>query len=105
MDFKKLKSFFEKEKEKEKERVGSVEARSGVETAIITDALKIKSLMKNNEQDEKLEQLEKFVLPSGTTGERPSNPETGQAFFDTDLGKAIIYNGLNWVNFDGSPIV
>ena len=104
MDFKKIKNFFVKEKEEEKARVGSVEPRSGVESAVIQDALKVESLMKDSEHDEKIEQLEKGILPSGATVDRPSSPVIGQSFFDTDLGKAIIYNGSNWINFDGTSL-
>lgn len=97
MDFKKLKELFLKQKEEEKKKTGSVTAR--------LDGLKTDFVMKNLEQDEELEKLEKSIIPSGATIDRPSEPSIGQSFFDTDLGKAIIYNGSSWVNFDGSPIV
>lgn len=42
----------------------------------------------------------------GTTANRPSSPETGQLYFDTDLSPArlIVYNGTAWVNVDGTAL-
>lgn len=104
MDFRKLKELFLKEKEKEEEKIGSSKPRSGVDSDAISDALKTDFVMKSLEQDEKLQELEKGIIPSGATVDRPSEPSVGQSFFDTDLGKAIIYNGSAWVNFDGSVL-
>jgi len=39
-----------------------------------------------------------------TTANRPTNPTTGQMFFDTTLSKCIVYNGTAWVNVDGSAL-
>lgn len=41
---------------------------------------------------------------SGATSARPASPATGQTFFDTTLGKMIVYNGTAWVNMDGSAL-
>ena len=38
---------------------------------------------------------------SGSNAYRPSNPRTGEMFFDTTLGQPIWYNGTNWVNASG----
>ena len=35
---------------------------------------------------------------------RPSNPMTGQSFFDRNLGKPIWYNGTNWVDATGANV-
>lgn len=55
--------------------------------------------------DSRISMLEnEAVVPSGITSDRPSDPVVGQAFFDTTLGKVIIYNGSAWVNFDGTTL-
>lgn len=36
-------------------------------------------------------------VPSGTTAQRPASPTTGMIFFDTDVGKIVVYNGTDWV--------
>jgi len=55
--------------------------------------------------DSRISMLEsETVLPSGATVDRPADPAVGQAFFDATLGKAIIYNGSSWVNFDGTSL-
>ena len=104
MDYKKLKEDFNKKKEKLEKESGELSKRSSIENAIILDALKEDSLVNDMEHDRKIEELEKNILPSGSTGDRPSSPVLGQPFFDTDLGKAIIYNGSDWVGFDGEAL-
>ena len=38
-----------------------------------------------------------FAIPSGTTGERPTNNlEPGVIFYDKTLGKVMVYNGSTW---------
>lgn len=44
------------------------------------------------------------VKTSGATSARPASPATGQTFFDTTLGKMIVYNGTAWVNMDGTAL-
>lgn len=39
----------------------------------------------------------KGVIPSGTTSDRPSNPDVGTLYFDTDLGNVVTWNGTEWV--------
>lgn len=34
---------------------------------------------------------------SGTTAQRPANPDVGQRFFDTTLGRLLTYDGTAWV--------
>jgi len=42
---------------------------------------------------------------SGNTASRPTSKLViGQTFFDTQLGKMIVWNGSNWVNMDGTPL-
>lgn len=41
----------------------------------------------------------------GTTAQRPTYKIPGQEYFDTDLGKMIVWNGTDWVNVDGSALV
>lgn len=45
---------------------------------------------------------------SGTTEDRislrPSANDAGLMFFDTTLGKVVVYNGSDWVNLDGSAL-
>jgi hypothetical protein len=36
------------------------------------------------------------VNTSGTTASRPASPTTGQLFFDTSLGRLIVWNGSAW---------
>lgn len=45
-----------------------------------------------------------FVVESGRSGNRPSNPDTGQEYFDTDLGHAIHWDGSQWVDGSGSSV-
>ena len=42
----------------------------------------------------------------GTTANRPTGLEIipGRTYFDTILSKSIVYNGLAWVNVDGSAL-
>lgn len=42
----------------------------------------------------------------GTTSERPAVNQwyVGATYFDTTLGKMIVYNGSNWVNMDGTAL-
>jgi len=37
-----------------------------------------------------------FTVPAGTTGERPSSPETGELRFNTDTNNLEQYDGTNW---------
>jgi hypothetical protein len=41
---------------------------------------------------------------SGTTAERPSSPEAGRRYFDTDVGKPIWYDGSSWVDASGATV-
>lgn len=43
-----------------------------------------------------------FAWESGTTANRPSNPGTGQPYFDTDLGQPVWYDGSGWVDSTGA---
>lgn len=47
-----------------------------------------------------------YAKKSGSTSQRPdiANVEVGFQYFDTSLGKMIVSNGTNWVNFDGSSL-
>lgn len=40
----------------------------------------------------------------GTTANRPGTPCVGQEYFDTTLGKKIVWNGSAWVNMDGTAL-
>ncbi len=44
-----------------------------------------------------------IVLPSGSTGDRPSSPQAGTQFYDSTINVALIYNGSAWVTLAGSP--
>ena len=44
------------------------------------------------------------IVSSGTTGQRPSSPVTGFTYFDTTLGKMIVWNGSTWTNMDGTAL-
>ena len=44
-----------------------------------------------------------FIMPSGTTAERPLNPIEGIQFFDTDINVALIYERTMWRTLAGSP--
>lgn len=37
-----------------------------------------------------------FVSPNGNTAGRPGSPSAGQLYFDTDVGKLLVYNGTEW---------
>lgn len=42
--------------------------------------------------------LELSLSQQGTTAARPVNPNSGDMYFDTDLGKPIWHNGTNWID-------
>lgn len=44
-----------------------------------------------------------FPVPSGGTSSRPSNPVTGQTFFDSDLNTLLIWERAAWRTASGSP--
>jgi hypothetical protein len=47
------------------------------------------------------------ILLSGTTSERPSadlNMPVGLQYYDTTLGKLILWNGTTWINVDGTAL-
>lgn len=44
----------------------------------------------------------KFVTANGLTATRPTNPTTGQFYFDTDLGYPIWWFNGNWVDAQGN---
>lgn len=41
---------------------------------------------------------------AGTTAQRPTTTDTGQAYFDTTLGSLIVWDGSDWVNADGTSL-
>ena len=41
---------------------------------------------------------------SGGTGDRPSEPETGDLWYDTDLNLLVIWNGSDWEPVGGSAV-
>jgi hypothetical protein len=46
------------------------------------------------------------VPASGTTANRPTeNLQVGQYYFDTSLGYPIYWNGTDWVNALGYPLI
>jgi hypothetical protein len=46
------------------------------------------------------------VPASGTTANRPTeNLQVGQYYFDTSLGYPIYWNGSDWVNAIGEPLI
>lgn len=48
---------------------------------------------------------ENLAWSNGTTGGRPSNPTTGQMYFDTDLGIPIFRNNLGqWIDATGTVV-
>lgn len=48
--------------------------------------------------------MSSYLLQSGTTAKRP-NANAGQLYYDTTLGKMIMFNGTDWVNVDGTALV
>ena len=49
---------------------------------------------------------ESSVPPSGTTVDRPTqNLQVGQFYFDTNLNKPSYWNGTQWVDALGGPLV
>lgn len=44
------------------------------------------------------------LFPTGVTSGRPSNPLTGERFFDTTLGIPVWYDGANWIDAAGSTV-
>lgn len=43
-------------------------------------------------------------VSAGTTAQRPVHPSTGFIYFDSTLDKAIVWDGVAWVNLDGSAL-
>ena len=43
-----------------------------------------------------------LVIPSGTSAERPGNPETGMQRFNTEDQRVEIFDGVQWVSVAGS---
>ena len=41
-------------------------------------------------------------VPSGGTDDKPSDPVTGNLYWDTDLEILLIYNGTEWVPIEKS---
>lgn len=48
--------------------------------------------------------LRNIIIDKGATAERPINANAGDQYFDTTLGKTIVYNGSAWVNVDGTAL-
>ena len=46
----------------------------------------------------------KMNRKKGTTAQRPSSPDEGYQYYDTDLKKYILWNGTSWVNIDGTAL-
>jgi hypothetical protein len=44
------------------------------------------------------------IVEANSSSNRPASPLTGQIYFDTDIGKMIVYNGSTWVNMDGTSL-
>lgn len=44
-----------------------------------------------------------FPIPSGGTSSRPSNPVTGQTYWDTDLNIGLVWDRAAWRTMSGSP--
>jgi len=50
--------------------------------------------------------IQGYLVPSsGLTVDRPLSAVVGETYFDTDLGKQIVFNGTDWINVDGTPLV
>ena len=45
-----------------------------------------------------------FYFSPYTTAERPSNAGEGAVIYDSTLKKCILYNGIAWVNLDGTAL-
>ena len=43
-------------------------------------------------------------VDSGGTGDRPTEPETGDLFWDIDLNQLVIWNGSSWEPVGGSAV-
>ena len=46
-----------------------------------------------------LRNANQFIVPTGTTGERPSSPNVGTIRYNTSTGKPEFWNGTTWKNF------
>jgi hypothetical protein len=50
--------------------------------------------------------IQESTVPSGTTDNRPgSDLQVGQYYFATNLGYPIYWNGSDWVNAFGYPLI
>lgn len=45
-----------------------------------------------------------LITDRGDTTNRPTTANAGDQYFDTTLGKVIVYNGTAWVNVDGTSL-
>ncbi len=48
--------------------------------------------------------IDRIEAGYGTTANRPVAPKINISYFDTDLNKAIWYNGTEWVDANGTAI-
>jgi len=58
----------------------------------------------SNSWDFNQNQTSGVVWANSTTSNRPSNPKTGQRYFDTTIGQPIWYDGSNWVDAQGATV-
>ena len=50
-------------------------------------------------------ETDSFIVPNGTTSDRPSSPSSGQLFFNTSTNMFEGYNGTAWVQLVPSTFV
>ena len=44
------------------------------------------------------------IMESGLSVDRPSSPEQGQQYLDTTIGLPIVYNGSDWIDYNGNVV-
>lgn len=44
-----------------------------------------------------------YPWPNGTSGQRPALPGLGQPFWDTDLQRLLVWDGIEWITAEGAP--
>jgi len=55
--------------------------------------------------DSSTRQLKDFAIHGGAKGNRPSSPIKYQQYYDTNLNKLIIYDGINWRDTMGNIVI
>ena len=83
---------------------GKVPADSSLEAAELAVNLADHVLYCKDHNGEVFEIGTPGEVPSGGIGDRPSGPEVGDLYYDTDLNALLYWNGSEWIQITSQPI-